>query len=867
MPRDLFADMDSEQPEGMVEDLFADMDTETQASEDFFADLETTQENNEQDFFNDLGRGDDDMNDDDRLEQPEEPTPDSEGEGGLLGFMNNVPENTGGQSDQSEDYSEWFDEAESILDTGSDSEEDLFDWLEADDAAAVTESGADWLDSLDVSDEADGDANDAAAVTESGADWLNDLAPEGAAEDAGTVEGEELDWLSEVTPEGFDEAEDAGDAVLEEGADWLNEVAVEAEDASEDFFGEIEAEAEAVGDDLSDIFGEMDVAEAEVEEAGKAVLEEGTDWLNEVAVEAEDASEDFFGEIEAEAEAVGDDLSDIFGEMDAAVDSGVEDAGDAVAAEGDWLDGMDLDGAVEDGAAVIEDGAAWLDEVAVEAQDAGDAVLEEGTDWLNEVAVEAEDASEDFFSEIEAEAEAVGDDLSDIFGEMDAAQAEVEEAVSEFEFDGEDAEMDDRQVEQDLDWMVDDEAYGDIEEEPVAEMTDTESWLDDVAPQTAEGDGGDEAPVPAEVPGWLADMDTDEGFAEGDAVEDDTPEWLQDAAPEEDSEFAATAGMTGLLSGIAASQGGEEEEPLPHEEHPPSMEDLEAEEDTFEDEDLPLETPETEWYDGDAVPMPEAAEDDFIEPAIDDDFEPEFVEEANDMPLVTPETEWQDHGEEVPASEEAFEFEPQAAEESDYDVDYVEDDFEGELAAASNAPDWLNAMVPGLDVDYEAEEDAPLEDYVEEDAYERQEGFDWLTDIVEEETQPFAEPPALPPIPEKSYTFTHKPIWMRDAAATVAAVASAVDGSDLPEWLDLDEGMVDEVNDELDDFNFDDNFDEAEDELDDFMGEVDAALDDNLDDLDDVLDDDYGMDADDTSLNFDDELDDFDFDDDFDEHD
>jgi hypothetical protein len=45
------------------------------------------------------------------------------------------------------------------------------------------------------------------------------------------------------------------------------------------------------------------------------------------------------------------------------------------------------------------------------------------------------------------------------------------------------------------------------------------------------------------------------------------------------------------------------------------------------------------------------------------------------------------------------------------------DDDERELARApspppaENAPDWVNAMVPGLDIDYEATEDAPIEQY------------------------------------------------------------------------------------------------------------------------------------------------------------
>src|SRR6185369_13475965 len=39
----------------------------------------------------------------------------------------------------------------------------------------------------------------------------------------------------------------------------------------------------------------------------------------------------------------------------------------------------------------------------------------------------------------------------------------------------------------------------------------------------------------------------------------------------------------------------------------------------------------------------------------------------------------------------------------------VEESMPASPAPASNAPDWLNAMVPGLDVDYDAPEDEPVE--------------------------------------------------------------------------------------------------------------------------------------------------------------
>src|SRR5690606_23882335 len=94
---------------------------------------------------------------------------------------------------------------------------------------------------------------------------------------------------------------------------------------------------------------------------------------------------------------------------------------------------------------------------------------------------------------------------------------------------------------------------------------------------------------------------------------------------------------------------------------------------------------------------------------------------------------------------------------SDAEFEQMVDDEEKILASApapppaDNAPDWLNAMVPGLDLDYEAiEDDKPIETTYDADTPLRREAlvspaeeeqlaqgdYDWVADIVDEETSP-----------------------------------------------------------------------------------------------------------------------------------
>ncbi|MBW4438783.1 MAG: tetratricopeptide repeat protein [Pleurocapsa minor GSE-CHR-MK-17-07R] len=130
-----------------------------------------------------------------------------------------------------------------------------------------------------------------------------------------------------------------------------------------------------------------------------------------------------------------------------------------------------------------------------------------------------------------------------------------------------------------------------------------------------------------------------------------------------------------------------------------------------------------------------------------------------------------------------------------------------EEEASDRIPDWLNAMAPGLDVDYEAEEDAPIEqEYLTDTpvsaSQEFESGFRWVEDIVGEESQqvPVIEQAAEGDLgdasgstekPRFQFTrqpawlkFTRKPAWMKKQSASDSESAAPADGdSDLPEWL------------------------------------------------------------------------------------
>jgi hypothetical protein len=118
---------------------------------------------------------------------------------------------------------------------------------------------------------------------------------------------------------------------------------------------------------------------------------------------------------------------------------------------------------------------------------------------------------------------------------------------------------------------------------------------------------------------------------------------------------------------------------------------------------------------------------------------------------------------------------------------------------ADNAPEWLNNMVPGLELDYQAQEDEPLESaFVEQPGAAAAAGrdFDWLNRIVDEETGPVlavsaaaAAGAAVSGPRQPRFVFTRQPAWLRRGPARREAdEADTPDSGDdddfeLPDWL------------------------------------------------------------------------------------
>ncbi len=93
-------------------------------------------------------------------------------------------------------------------------------------------------------------------------------------------------------------------------------------------------------------------------------------------------------------------------------------------------------------------------------------------------------------------------------------------------------------------------------------------------------------------------------------------------------------------------------------------------------------------------------------------------------------------------------------------ADFVEGEIELTEAAAS--PDWLNAMVPGLDAVQDAADDDDDDPARDESVAPSPKDFDWLNDIVDEETGEMeaVAPQFAPPAPH--FRFSRLPLWLTE---------------------------------------------------------------------------------------------------------
>ncbi|NDJ59750.1 MAG: tetratricopeptide repeat protein [Chloroflexi bacterium] len=123
-----------------------------------------------------------------------------------------------------------------------------------------------------------------------------------------------------------------------------------------------------------------------------------------------------------------------------------------------------------------------------------------------------------------------------------------------------------------------------------------------------------------------------------------------------------------------------------------------------------------------------------------------------------------------------------------FDFDTFDFPEETEAVPAQNAPDWLNAMVPGLDVETEvgSEDAAPVAEDAPIDPETNAREFAWVSAMVDEEAlQTAAETPWQP-----RFVFSRPPVWLRPTEDDTNTGSDdslpdwpTDDNTDLPEWL------------------------------------------------------------------------------------
>ncbi|MEO8611607.1 MAG: hypothetical protein ABI690_27155, partial [Chloroflexota bacterium] len=353
------------------------------------------------------------------------------------------------------------------------------------------------------------------------------------------------------------------------------------------------------------------------------------------------------------------------------------------------------------------------------------------------------------------------------------------------------------------DWLaqmapVDDE---DAEPEPEA-VADTPGWLSQMAPADDEDaePAEPEAEPAADTPDWLAQMaPAEDEPAEAEPAADSGFQWMQELNADDEAEAEPAADVPDWLSQMAPTDD-EDAEPEVSSNSPDWLSQakpVQAQTTTLEDPDANFAWEDS--LDSDQEDEPESSE-----------TSPEWLSNIQSSQSTTadePDEEpvgggfsWIDDIQEQPdesAVPEASQTSARTFGPDDFD-DAVEDEVAAAPEPATNAPDWLNAMVPGLDVDYDAAEDEPIEEsFVEDPAasaekiapIQNKREFEWLMNIVEEETQ---QVHAIQDNgKQRRFVFSRQPAWLRQPTETnekpssipTATQEDDFDDVDLPPWL------------------------------------------------------------------------------------
>ena len=634
--------------------------------------------------------------------------------------------------------------------------EETPDWLS--EIKPKTAPVADDLSWMDAMAEASARPSEAAPAAESTPDWLSELEPEATADDedefpvADAVLTDTPDWLSALEPQAEPEADeefalDAEAEAVADTPDWLSALEPQAEvepEADEEFALDPEVEAIADTPDWLSALEPQAEPEADEEFALDAEAEAETpDWLSEFAPVAETPAET----VSAPTSAA-DDLS----WMDAFSDDPVEEEAQAEPAaetSPDWLSELEPEAPAVTEVTVTET-PDWLSELAPESEPAVEsAVTAQDADWLGELSLEAE-------APAEPAAEAAPDWLSELEPETEAAPAQAEVDTP--------------------DWLTETEpeTWPTPQAEPVAEAE--ADWLTDLGLEPAaeaevELEAEAEAVAADGTPDWLSALDPgadSELEAELDAQPADEADvdWLPELNTPATTEFDAFNMPLSEVDAMSAPTSTPNAEIDWISELEPEI--------ATEDEDAAVPASAEELaslFDAEpeAEALPDAPETAFMadESAFDADILPYTPDDA--VIAATPEEEFAAAA--LPAEDVIPVLDAEAVPSAVTEPDVITEHSDAE---ADNTPDWLNAMVPGLDVDYAPTETVEEETHEVEEASPRE--FAWLNNMVDEELAEAAS----------SFTFSKTPAWL-DRLIPPAQPAAPQPDEDFPDWVSDDD--------------------------------------------------------------------------------
>ena len=387
-----------------------------------------------------------------------------------------------------------------------------------------------------------------------------------------------------------------------------------------------------------------------------------------------------------------------------------------------------------------EDFPAWLhaEELAVSS-----AKESPNPDWLTDFQTE-----DDLSAESETPVEA---DIPDWLSALQPPEASGTPVVASLDDDEEAEEGDlefgwiDQMIQQDEDESTP------LVTRPEASTSPAESeisWLPDFGADEEDEAVEEESPVGLEMPDWLSNLAETETPGAGapvaadEVIDVETFEWASelDEADAEQPAAVAPAAVSAPSAPDAESFTWEN-----------SVESPAA---SFVDD-----TPE--WlkdFEMENEPVA-AAEDEATVVTVQPGEQPEWLSET----LATQANAVAEPEEQAVSALEEFEFE------------FTEDQAEpvavadSEHVPAQNAPDWLNAMVPGVDLDYmpESEDSSEPEPALPVSERRTTRDFEWLVDIVEEETQPTVEPVVAHAPETPRFSFSKLPAWLRGQQASV----------------------------------------------------------------------------------------------------